>query len=117
TAIEVLNAINIGDTEAFARLVDDECKWWVMGGDGAMTVDKSTVMRLATIIHDGADSPFNFTYEDITAEDDRVLVEARGDMTMKTGAHYKNVYVFKMQFRNGKVIAAREFFDTKILDV
>lgn len=115
-AIAVLDAINVGDSAAFDKFVDDKVQWWVMGGDNNTTVDKQTVSRLARVIHDGADSPFNFRYGDITAEDDRVIVEAWGGMKMKTGKVYANVYVFKMQIRDGKVIAAREFFDTKILD-
>jgi ketosteroid isomerase-like protein len=49
------------------------------------------------------------------AEDDMVIVEARGDAQTKDGRSYKNSYCFVLRFENGKIIESREYMDTQLV--
>lgn len=44
-----------------------------------------------------------------TTDPDIVYAEAMGDMTLIDGAPYKNLYVFRFDFRDGKICGLKEF--------
>ena len=48
----------------------------------------------------------------MTAEDDRVAVEATSFATMEDGRVYANSYHFLVTIRDGKVATVREYMDT-----
>jgi hypothetical protein len=49
---------------------------------------------------------------EMTAEGDRVFVEAESRATLAGGGTYNNHYVFMARFRDGKMIEHKEFADT-----
>jgi ketosteroid isomerase-like protein len=49
----------------------------------------------------------------MTAEDDRVSVEATSYGEISNGKTYKNIYHFMMVINKGKIIAVREYLDTE----
>ncbi len=57
--------------------------------------------------------PSKLTIKRITAEEDRVAVEAESDAHLVNGKHYHNVYHFLIVVRGGKVHEVRESVDTK----
>lgn len=54
-------------------------------------------------------SPIQLTILDITAEGDRVAVEAETDMQMLSGKRYNNAYHFVFKLRDGKFYEVREY--------
>jgi ketosteroid isomerase-like protein len=59
--------------------------------------------------------PDGMTFEilTVTAEDNRVLVEATSDARMDNGNPYRNQYVFSFYFdEEGRITEFREFWDT-----
>jgi len=48
----------------------------------------------------------------MTAEDDRVAIEAESHGRHKSGRTYHNVYHFLMRARDGKIVEWREYLDT-----
>lgn len=54
---------------------------------------------------------FNFV-----AEGDHVIVEARGDMTTKTGAKYDNEYCLIYRLEDGKIVEMREYCDSQLCE-
>jgi ketosteroid isomerase-like protein len=49
----------------------------------------------------------------MTAEDDRVAVEAVSEGLHATGQTYSNEYHFLFRFRDGKVVEFKEYMDTE----
>jgi hypothetical protein len=52
----------------------------------------------------------------LTAEADRVAVEARGSSTLMNGNQYNNEYHFLIFIRDGKVYKFMEYLDTQLAD-
>ncbi len=49
------------------------------------------------------------------AEDDHVVVEARGNNTTKTGNPYNNSYCFVVRLAGGKLAEITEYMDTELV--
>ncbi len=54
-----------------------------------------------------------FTVNTMTAEDDRVAVEAASEGLHVSGQVYSNEYHFLFRFRDGKVVEFKEYMDTE----
>ena len=54
-------------------------------------------------------SPIKLSIVDMTAEGDRVAVEAETDMEMLNGRRYNNAYHFVFKLRDGKFTEVREY--------
>jgi ketosteroid isomerase-like protein len=52
----------------------------------------------------------------IIAEDDLVVVEARGDNIAKSGARYDNHYCMVFQLADGKIVEVREYMDSALAE-
>jgi uncharacterized protein len=50
------------------------------------------------------------------ADDDFVVVEARGDMVTRTGARYDNDYCLVYRLENGKIVEIREYCDSALTE-
>lgn len=59
----------------------------------------------------GGFTAFTFSVENLTAEGNRVSIEARSAGTGPKGAPYENVYHMYMEIQDGKVHTIREYFD------
>jgi len=51
-----------------------------------------------------------FTIHSVTAEGERVIVEARGNAVTSTGVPYRNDYCFVITIRDGKIVLVNEYF-------
>ena len=73
------------------------------GVEQAMGYFGSADQRLATV---------GFADVEISlAGDDRVFVEATGDMTLPDGRAYRNRYVIRFDIADGRITEVREYFD------
>jgi ketosteroid isomerase-like protein len=52
----------------------------------------------------------NFTIKTVTAEDDRVAIEAEGNAVTSLGTPYRNQYVFLFTLADGKIRQVNEYF-------
>lgn len=99
---------------ALFDLIDDKGSWTVpyradrfeFGGFR----DKAGLLALFTQFFGGFDR-FSFTVTTITAEDDRVAIEARSSGTGPGSAQYENVYNLIFVVKDGKLHTVREYFD------
>ena len=53
---------------------------------------------------------------DVTAEGDRVAVEAEGNAVTAEGTPYCNQYCFVFTVRDGKIVHVNEYFCSKLAD-
>lgn len=52
--------------------------------------------------------------QNVTAEGDRVVVEAHGEARTKDGRDYNNCYCIVLELRDEKIVRIREYMDTDL---
>jgi len=85
-----------------------DCTWWILGfGD-------MTRQTFIDMVRDGLLSAKTRVVEIIglTAEGDRVAVEARSEMTFP-GSVYRNEYHNLLIIRDGLIVSGKEYMDTR----
>ena len=103
-----------GDYPGAAAMLSDDATWWVAGStDLSGTYTKPEFVALLGQVTPMAPKGLTVTPNLLTAEDDRVSVEAVSHGEITNGKTYKNIYHFMMVCRDGKICAVREYLDTE----
>jgi uncharacterized protein len=98
-----------GPAAAARRCGTPDMIWWTPGaGEIQAQLDGLTALIDTHFDADG----IVLTVTGITAEGDRVAVEAQSRGQLKTGARYANAYHWLFVLRDGKIAIAREYNDT-----
>lgn len=113
-----LASLSSGDIETGEALCDDRLVWWMpfdpaysaLGGKRSKA-EMIAQMRRAQ----GPVSGFVLTIKSMTAEADRVAVEAEGAADTPAGP-YANRYHFAFQLENGKIVYGGEYLDSAYLN-
>jgi uncharacterized protein len=96
------------------NMLHDDATWWVAGATMLSgTYSKPEFAKLLGQVTPMAPKGLRVTPKLLTAEGDRVSVEAESYAEMNNGRTYKNIYHFMMVIRDGKFIAIREYLDTE----
>jgi ketosteroid isomerase-like protein len=66
-------------------------------------------------IREVLDGTIRMNVTNALAENDMVIVEARGEARTRDGRDYGNSYCFVFRFDNGKIIESREYMDTQLV--
>ncbi len=109
-------AMNKGDIEGFLRLYDKDGSCWTSGHtliSGTLTID--TITAGAGAIFDAFPEGITFTIHAMTAEGDRVAVEAESHGIHKSGKLYNNLYHFLFIFRGDRILQLKEYMDTELV--
>jgi uncharacterized protein len=88
-------------------LTDDMTAWLTTQGPVSKSAYQGAIRFLATMCR----SPIRFTVDAITAQDDRVVIEAHSQATLVNGEEYANTYVFSLRVRDGRIAWIAEHFD------
>ena len=100
---------------ALARMADN-ATWWVAGRPEqfplAGTKTKAQFTELLKGIGSAMPKGLKITPKGITAEGDRVALEAESYGEHANGKVYNNLYHFLIEVREGKIQAVREYLDT-----
>ena len=107
------NKLNARDLDGAFALLNDDLQWWILGNTKMCgTHDKRFItLGLKTILQ-RTFKGYQFTLGTLTAEDDRVSATAESHADHKNGKHYNNHFHFLFTIRDGKIVQAREYFDT-----
>lgn len=106
-------AMNSGNAGAAMGALADSATWWVAGNFALSgTKTKAQFAELAGGLASKIDGGMRLTPLGVTAEGDRVAVEAESHAKMKNGKTYQNQYHFLFQVRDGKIQAVKEYLDT-----
>jgi ketosteroid isomerase-like protein len=98
---------------ARARFAEDATLWilgegrWPLGG----THDNAGVKRIQEIVAARFPKSLNITVKGVTAEGERVAVEAESYGVRRDGKCYQNQYHFLFVIRDGKIRQRREYLD------
>ena len=115
-AIELLKASAVHDGERFASLLCNDATYWTSGKPhlfrycGEKTREDICAYMSTPSIFDGG---VKVTFGAVTAEDDRVAVEAETRGVLPDGRVYTNEYHYLFWFRDGKVLRVKEYLDTQ----
>lgn len=114
---DLMEAFTAGDVEGLMALLDDSATWTVMGDfDLSGTYDKPAFGELLGGVASEFKGPFQLTPTQMTAEDDRVAVEAKSYGELNNGRVYDNRYHFLFTVSDGKVQSVKEYMDTMHAD-
>jgi ketosteroid isomerase-like protein len=107
------DALSAGRVEEMLTMMADSATWWVAGNFPLSgTRDKKAMRELLAGIGETCEGPIKMTVKGLTAEGNRVAVEAESYVKLKNGRVYNNQYHFLMEVRDGKIDRVREYLDT-----
>ena len=78
-------------------------------------LDKAQYQSAIRLLARMCREPIAFTIDAITAEDDRVVAEARSRAVLIDGSLYENAYVFAMRLRDGRIGHIAEHFNALVV--
>jgi len=104
-----LAAVTAGDLPD-SLLTDDMTAWLTTQGPISKAAYQGAIRLFARM----AQSPIRFTVDAMTAQDDRVVIEAHSEATLINGEEYGNTYVFSIRVRDGRIAWIAEHFNALI---
>lgn len=112
-ARELLAAISRADTARLDELYADDFELWTAGSlpfSGTRTRAQALegMGMIAGMFPDG----ISFTIVDMTAEGDRVAIEATSEGMHVSGVPYRNRYHFLVVVRDDRIVRLKEYMDT-----
>jgi ketosteroid isomerase-like protein/heme-degrading monooxygenase HmoA len=108
-ALDFIAAIQNGDMPD-DLLTPDMTSWMTAAG----TVNKSTYQNMIKMLSKVCARPLTFTIKSLTAEDDRIVIEAVSDGKLINGEGYRNTYVFVIRVQDGRIAAVSEHYDAAL---
>jgi len=107
-------AMNAGDAPAIVDAYAEDGAVWTSGRTLISgTFGKSQIREASGRIFEAFPQGIRFTILAMTAEGDRVAVEAESSGQHASGKLYTNQYHFLFEFRDGKVVRLKEYMDTE----
>lgn len=105
-------AFSRSDIEGAIDLLTDDVSWWVSGKTNISgTYDKAGLRELFTSVVGGTKSGIRIIPKLMTAEANRVAMEATSEGETMDGRFYQNEYHFLHVVREGKLAEVREYMD------
>lgn len=115
---KVFDEISRGNSGALIEVLADDVDWHITGTTKFSRTyrGKATLMNelLGPLFSQLADQ-FVMTGDRFIADDNYVVVEARGKATTKTGQPYNNKYCWVFRLEDGKVKEVTEYMDTQLV--
>lgn len=103
TVLAFIDSLSRGHPDE--TLLTDDATWWV---PGMGAVSRAQFFELSDAFQGLVKAPAKMSVVAVTAEEDRVAVEATGEAELKDGRIYANTYHFLFYLRDGKIRHARE---------
>jgi ketosteroid isomerase-like protein len=101
---------------AIIESYDDDVKIYTMGNTLISgVVNKTQAKEFAGQVLNAFPQGIKFVIHNLTAEEDRVAIEAESFATHVSGKYYNNKYHFFMRLKEGKVIELKEYMDTEMV--
>ena len=116
SALKFIEAIANGDTATIVASYHEEGTCWT-GGNTLISGTRGVaeLEQFSAGVLEAFPEKLTFEVTGITAEGDRVAVEAESDGKHVSGAHYHNYYHFLFEFKDGKVLRLKEYMDTEMV--
>ena len=115
---QVFDELARGNSAALIGAFADDVDWHITGTTKFSRTyhGKAAVMdELVTSLFSQLEGQFIMTADRFIADDNYVVVEARGKATTKTGRPYNNKYCWVFRMEDGKVKEVTEYMDTQLV--
>jgi ketosteroid isomerase-like protein len=115
--MQALAALETGDSTPFRALFADDLVWRVAGTTpwSGEYRGRAEVGRLLGSLAAQIEGPYRLRATRVIAEGPLVVVEARGDNTLRAGGRYDNTYCFVCRFEGGLLRELDEHADTDLV--
>lgn len=107
-----------GDSRPLVDAMADDFRWTIAGnGRWARSYDgkQAVLTELFPVLRERIEGRIKMIPQRILADDDHVIVEARGDNVTKAGVPYNNSYCFVFRLAAGKLAEVTEYMDTELV--
>ena len=116
TVEKFFTALNKGDVESVvATYADDGCVQTMGNTLISGVFGKEHIANSAGSVFEVFPQGLRFDIQAMTAEGDRVAVEATSEGEHISGQTYTNEYHFLFEFRDGKLLRLKEYMDTEMV--
>ncbi|GGN62014.1 hypothetical protein GCM10011349_45210 [Novosphingobium indicum] len=78
------------------------------------TMDKTSYQGLIRLLARMTDGPLRFTIDAVTAQDDRIVAEARSAGRLISGEDYAQTYVYVFRLRDGRIASVAEHYNALV---
>jgi uncharacterized protein len=110
-------ASNRGDMDSCLALLADDVTWTNIGStkySGRFVGKDALIANLLGPVFGQLKSGISSVLENVVAEGDFVVVQARGEAETTAGRAYNNTYCHVFKLSNGKISEVTEYFDTAL---
>ena len=111
-------AVSDGEVDKFFAGLADDVTWTFFGSHrfaGTFRGKDDLASRLFAPIGEILEAGIKVDIKSITAEGDRVVVEAKGDARSKSGKQYNNDYCIVIAIADGKIQDVHEYLDSELV--
>jgi len=113
-----LDAVTNGDIDALLGNLADDVQWTFFGSHrfaGTFKGKDALLQGLFTVIGEILEDGIKIGVKSITADGNRVVVEAKGQARSKAGLDYNNDYCLVFDLAGGKIQHVREYLDSELV--
>jgi uncharacterized protein len=115
---QVFDELARGNSQALIEVLADDVDWHVTGRTKFSKTyhgKAELITELLGPLFSLCEGPFTMTADRFIADGDYVVVEARGNVTTKTGRPYNNKYCLVFRLEDRKVKELTEYMDTHLV--
>jgi uncharacterized protein len=115
---EVFAELAVGNGGPFLDVLADDIRWRIIGTtewSGSWEGKVAVRTKLLDPLFGQFATRYRNRAQRFIAEDDYVVIECRGEVTMMSGRPYNNTYCYVCRLENGKVRELTEYCDTELL--
>lgn len=113
-----LDAVTRGDIDALMNTLADDVKWTFFGSHrfaGTFHGKDALLTGLFAVIGEVLEDGIRLDVRSISADGERVVVEAKGRARSKQGLEYNNDYCLVFDLADGRIRHVREYLDTALV--
>ncbi len=116
--INTFAELSKGNGEAFLGALADDIRFTIIGTSkysGTFKGKQELISKLLAPLNAQVEGGMAITPDNLIAEGDFVVMQARGKALSKNGQRYDNTYCHVFRFANGKVQEVTEYLDTELI--
>jgi ketosteroid isomerase-like protein len=116
--INTFAELSKGNGDAFLGALADDIRFTIIGTSkysGTFNGKQELISKLLAPLNAQVEGGMAITPDNLVAEGDFVVMQARGKALSKNGQRYDNTYCHVFRFANGKVQEVTEYLDTELI--
>lgn len=114
----IYSEVSRGNPQPLHAHLADDITWTIIGStqlSGTFRGKQEVTEKLFGGLRAALDGPVRFTLDRLVAEDDVVVLEARGQATSKAGLPYENRYCIVFRITGGVLREITDYVDTELV--